>query len=172
VLDAEIGRILALGVTFAGGADLGALEAGAARVVKTKVYETGTPVATGAIAAAVHFGRHAAGLLVAELNGVSPVVPRRLPGVDKARVQADYHPHLSRGAATGDTWTPAGAIAEARRCLSCGACFECDSCYKYCPDQAVLKPLGPGEPYRFKLEFCQGCNKCAEQCPSNYIEMR
>ena len=73
---------------------------------------------------------------------------------------------------TGETWPAAGAIAEAQRCLSCGACFECDSCYKYCPDQAVLRPLAPGEPYRFKLEFCQGCNKCAEQCPSNYIEMR
>ena len=172
VLDAEIGRILALGVRFAGRVDPGAAEAAATRVVKTKVYEPGTPVATGAIAAAVHFGRHAAALLVADLTGVAPAVARRLPAVDKTRVQADYHPHLSRGATTGDTWTPAGAIAEARRCLTCGACFECDSCYKYCPDQAVLKPLGPGQPYRFKLEFCQGCNKCAEQCPSNYIEMR
>jgi Pyruvate/2-oxoacid:ferredoxin oxidoreductase delta subunit len=172
VLDAEISRIVALGVTFAGGADPGGVEAGSARVVKTKVYEDGTAVATGAVAAAVHFGRHAAMMLVAEMSGAAAAAPAKLPPVVKDRVQLDYHLHQARGEATGETWAPAGAIAEARRCLSCGACFECDNCYKYCPDQAVLKPLAPGQPYRFKLEFCQGCNKCAEQCPSNYIEMR
>jgi Pyruvate/2-oxoacid:ferredoxin oxidoreductase delta subunit len=172
VLDAEIARILALGVAFSGRADLAAAEAAAARVVKTKVYEPGTPVATGAIAAAVHFGRHAAALLDADVSGGAAAAPSKLPPVDKQKVQADYHPHQPRGEAGGEAWTSAAAIAEARRCLSCGACFECDNCYKYCPDQAVLRPLAPGEPYRFKLEFCQGCNKCAEQCPSSYIEMR
>jgi len=172
ILDAEIGRILALGVTFAGGADPGEMDARAPRVVKTKVYEDGTPVATGAVAAAVHFGRHAAMMLVAEMSGEAAATTAKLPPVVKERVQLDYHLHQARGGTTGETWSPAGAIAEARRCLSCGACFECDNCWKYCPDQAVLKPLAPGQPYRFKLEFCQGCNKCAEQCPSNYIEMR
>ena len=63
-------------------------------------------------------------------------------------------------------------IAEAKRCMSCGLCFQCDNCYKYCQDQAVIKPFEKGQPYRFKLEFCQGCKKCAEECPCGYIEMR
>jgi len=172
VLDAEVARILALGVAFAGRADLTAAEAAAPRLVKTKVYEAGSPVAPGAIAAAVHFGRRAAALVDADVSGAAVAVPATLPPVDKSKVQADYHLHAPRGEAMGETWPPGAAIAEARRCLSCGGCFECDACYKYCPDQAVLKPLAPGEPYRFKLEFCQGCNKCAEQCPSGYIEMR
>ena len=172
VLDAEIARILALGVTFAGRADTAAAESAAPRLLKTKVYEPGTPVATGAIAAAVHFGRHAAALLDADVSGTTVAAAAKLPPVDKSRVQADYHLHAPRGEAAGETWPAGAAIAEARRCLSCGGCFECDNCYKYCPDQAVLKPLAPGEPYRFKLEFCQGCNKCAEQCPTGYIEMR
>ncbi|MGE5199645.1 MAG: FAD-dependent oxidoreductase, partial [Rhodospirillaceae bacterium] len=171
VLDAEIARILALGVTFAGRADLASAEAAAPRLVKTKVYESGAPVAPGAIPAAVHFGRHAAALLDADVSGAA-AAPATLPPVEKSRVQADYHLHAPRGEAAGETWPAGAAIAEARRCLSCGACFECDNCYKYCPDQAVLKPVEPGEPYRFKLEFCQGCSKCAEQCPSGYIDMR
>jgi Pyruvate/2-oxoacid:ferredoxin oxidoreductase delta subunit len=34
-----------------------------------------------------------------------------------------------------------------------------------------VKPATPGEPYRFKMDFCQGCKKCAEECPCGYIEM-
>ena len=64
------------------------------------------------------------------------------------------------------------AVAEAKRCLSCGMCFECDTCWQYCQERAIQKPVGPGEPYRIKLEFCTGCKKCAEQCPCGYIEMR
>ncbi|MBI4733667.1 MAG: hypothetical protein HY779_02440, partial [Rubrobacteridae bacterium] len=28
-----------------------------------------------------------------------------------------------------------------------------------------------GDRYEFKLEFCVGCRKCAEECPCNYIDM-
>ncbi len=31
----------------------------------------------------------------------------------------------------------AAAIAEAKRCMSCGMCFECDNCVVYCPQTAV-----------------------------------
>jgi Pyruvate/2-oxoacid:ferredoxin oxidoreductase delta subunit len=172
VLDAEVDRILALGVTFVGSADLAAVEASAPRVVKTQVYENGAPVATGAIAAAVHFGRHAAALLDAQIQGAEAEAVPKPPPVDKSKVLVDHYLRQPRGATTAQTWSPADAVSEAQRCLSCGACFECDNCWKYCPDQAVIRPLERGQPYRFKLEFCQGCNKCAEQCPSNYIEMR
>jgi len=56
--------------------------------------------------------------------------------------------------------------------LSCGLCYHCDNCWKYCQDQAVIKPFDKGQPYRFKLEFCQGCKKCAEECPCGYVEMK
>ena len=63
------------------------------------------------------------------------------------------------------------AVAEAARCLSCGECFDCGTCWSYCQDNAIVKPLIAGDPYKFKLEFCKGCDKCAEQCPCGYIEM-
>jgi NADPH-dependent glutamate synthase beta subunit-like oxidoreductase len=63
------------------------------------------------------------------------------------------------------------AIHEAKRCMSCGKCFDCGNCWSYCQDNAVIKPLIKGEAYKFKLEFCNGCKKCAENCPCGYIEM-
>ena len=31
------------------------------------------------------------------------------------------------------------AVAEAKRCMSCGLCFECDNCVIYCPQTAVKR---------------------------------
>jgi NADPH-dependent glutamate synthase beta subunit-like oxidoreductase len=66
--------------------------------------------------------------------------------------------------------TSAQAIYEARRCLSCGNCFECDGCLGACPEDAVIK-IGPGERYRFDYDRCTGCGTCFEQCPVHAIEM-
>ncbi len=63
------------------------------------------------------------------------------------------------------------AFAEADRCMSCGYCFDCEKCWLYCQDEAIEKPLAPGELYRFKLGNCTGCKKCAEICPCGFIEM-
>lgn len=62
------------------------------------------------------------------------------------------------------------ALLEARRCLSCGNCFECDTCYGVCPDNAVIK-LGPGKRYDINYDFCKGCGLCAEECPCGAIDM-
>lgn len=64
----------------------------------------------------------------------------------------------------------AEALFEARRCLSCGNCFECDGCYGACPEDAIIK-LGPGKRYRFNFDLCTGCAVCYEQCPCHAIEM-
>lgn len=66
--------------------------------------------------------------------------------------------------------TDAEAEFEARRCLSCGNCFECDGCFGACPEDAVIK-LGKGNRYRFDYERCTGCATCYEQCPVHAIEM-
>jgi len=63
------------------------------------------------------------------------------------------------------------ALYEARRCLSCGNCFSCDNCYGVCPDNAVLKPGPPGEPYAIDLDYCKGCGICVSECPCGAIEM-
>ena len=62
------------------------------------------------------------------------------------------------------------ASFEARRCLSCGNCCECDGCVGACPEDAVIK-LGEGHRYRFDYDRCTGCGACFEQCPVHSIEM-
>lgn len=66
--------------------------------------------------------------------------------------------------------TAEAAHFEARRCLSCGNCFECDGCLGACPEDAVIK-LGKGQRYRFDYDRCTGCAACYEQCPVHAIEM-
>jgi formate dehydrogenase beta subunit len=66
--------------------------------------------------------------------------------------------------------TESDALFEARRCLSCGNCFECDGCYGACPEGAIIK-LGPGKRYRYNFDLCTGCAVCFEQCPCHAIEM-
>ena len=66
--------------------------------------------------------------------------------------------------------TMAEATFEARRCLSCGNCFECDGCLGACPEDAIIK-LGKGHRYRFDYEKCTGCASCFDQCPAHAIEM-
>jgi len=62
------------------------------------------------------------------------------------------------------------ALYEARRCLSCGNCFECDTCYGVCPDNAVIK-LGPGKRFSFNYDYCKGCGLCVAECPCGAIKM-
>lgn len=61
-------------------------------------------------------------------------------------------------------------IAEAKRCLSCGMCFDCETCWMFCQN-SVFERLPKGQHYKFKIELCNGCKKCAEECPCGYIEM-
>ena len=59
---------------------------------------------------------------------------------------------------------------EARRCLSCGNCFECDNCLAACPEGAISK-VGPGLGYSVDDMKCTGCSTCFQQCPCHAIEM-
>jgi pyruvate ferredoxin oxidoreductase beta subunit len=68
--------------------------------------------------------------------------------------------------------TPVGDYLrlQARRCLSCGNCSECDNCFGVCPDNAVIK-LAPGHRYDIDLDYCKGCGLCASECPCGAITM-
>ena len=59
---------------------------------------------------------------------------------------------------------------EARRCLSCGNCFECDNCLAACPEGAISK-VCPGLGYSVDDMKCTGCSTCFQQCPCHAIEM-
>ena len=67
------------------------------------------------------------------------------------------------------------AVAEAKRCMSCGMCFECDNCVIYCPQEAVKRtPKSESTMGRYvytDYDRCIGCHICADVCPTGYIKM-
>jgi NADPH-dependent glutamate synthase beta subunit-like oxidoreductase len=168
----------------------GAISDGAASESATsesKVYAGGDALSLGLVTIAIYQGRHAAEAIHRRFRGLEPEEESKLPSVKSDRVMLQWYQEALRNQAAKlaagerlskpwDEFTPtlteAEAIAEARRCMSCGSCFDCGNCWSYCQDQAVIKSVTPGEPYRFKLEFCNGCNKCKENCPCGLIEMR
>jgi len=63
------------------------------------------------------------------------------------------------------------AQREAGRCFNCGSCTECDNCFVFCPDFAVLRTGDPEHPYRIDTDYCKGCGICAYECPRGAIQL-
>jgi NADPH-dependent glutamate synthase beta subunit-like oxidoreductase len=59
-------------------------------------------------------------------------------------------------------------MAEARRCLHCGACHQCDTCMIQCPEGAISKTE---EGYAIDYNKCTGCRVCVQECPTSAIDM-
>jgi Pyruvate/2-oxoacid:ferredoxin oxidoreductase delta subunit len=150
-------------------------------------FAGGDVLELGIVTTAIYHGRRAAETIHARLRGLPAEAAFAPPVITRERMRLDYYPKQARAAAetvpvaerlqdphreVNLGLTREQAIAEAKRCMSCGLCFDCGNCWKYCQDQAVIKPLERSQLYRFKLEFCTGCKKCAEECPCGYIEMR
>jgi NADPH-dependent glutamate synthase beta subunit-like oxidoreductase len=57
------------------------------------------------------------------------------------------------------------AQAQTERCFSCGNCVECDNCFYFCPDMAVVKDESSPTHYRVLDQYCKGCGCCLEECP-------
>jgi NADPH-dependent glutamate synthase beta subunit-like oxidoreductase len=91
-----------------------------------------------------------------------------------AEAKAQQHLEIEKAVETFDEivagYTTEEAVYEAQRCLSCGNCFECDSCYGACPEGAISKN-GKGDGYTINYDLCTGCGVCAEQCPCHALDM-
>jgi len=147
------------------------------------VYSGGDDLALGLVTIAVGQGRFAAEAIDARLRGTTPEKPGIGPtiGLDRmklgwykesARHERAHVPVADRGLETEIErgLSEDEALEEAKRCLSCGMCMDCETCWMYCTNSAFVK-LPKGEHYRIKLELCNGCKKCAEECPCGYIDL-
>ena len=129
-------------------------------------------------------GKKAARHIDAWLRGTTYGRPEKHPAIDFAGLHLPIYsdalrstepelPVEARGSGFDEVVSALAemeALHEARRCLSCGNCFECDQCYAACPEDAIEK-LGPGRRYRFDYALCTGCAVCFDTCPCHAIEM-
>ena len=70
----------------------------------------------------------------------------------------------------GQTLSHEQALAEAKRCLSCGHCNLCGRCLVFCPD-ASLSVNNQGTKPEVDEMHCKGCGICAYECPRRAITM-
>jgi NADPH-dependent glutamate synthase beta subunit-like oxidoreductase/Pyruvate/2-oxoacid:ferredoxin oxidoreductase delta subunit len=154
-----------------------------------KTWAGGDAVNLGLATIAQAQGRQAAEAIHRAFRGLPAPQPPDLPevGPDKPnknfwlekQQQAVDEAHIAVEEAlasldreTTRTFNAEEARQEAARCMSCGLCFDCENCFKFCTDNAVLRPPEKGGKYEFKLQFCTGCKKCMEECPCGYIDMK
>jgi formate dehydrogenase (NADP+) beta subunit len=128
-------------------------------------------------------GKKAARCIDAWLRGVDQRPPAKHPIISFAGLHLPIYadaarsqePELSLEARTGfaeivHALSAPAALHEAKRCLSCGNCFECDQCFAACPQHAIAK-LAPRCGYEIDYLRCTGCSVCMEQCPCHAMEM-
>ncbi|MCK5185104.1 MAG: 4Fe-4S binding protein, partial [Candidatus Heimdallarchaeota archaeon] len=49
-------------------------------------------------------------------------------------------------------------------------CTKCTTCFFLCPDSAIT--MDDEEIPVMDFDYCKGCGICAEECPSDAIEMK
>lgn len=157
---------------------------------ETKIQNTfagGDALELGLVTIAVFNGRKAAEVIHNRFQNIEPQKVEKLPVITHDKVILSYYESKLRNEPfklpsedrlkdlnleITSTLTEEQVIDEAKRCMSCGSCFDCGTCWSYCQDQAIVKPVTKHQSYKFKLDFCNGCKKCADNCPCGYIEMR
>jgi NADPH-dependent glutamate synthase beta subunit-like oxidoreductase len=147
------------------------------------VYAGGDDIELGLATIAISQGRFAAEAIDARFRGrtlerraAAPCIPAEKvklewykPAARHERKhippeQRDLHTEIELGLSAEE------AAEEAKRCMSCGMCMDCETCWMYCTNNCFVR-LPKGEHYKVKLELCNGCKKCADACPCGYIEM-
>jgi NADPH-dependent glutamate synthase beta subunit-like oxidoreductase/Pyruvate/2-oxoacid:ferredoxin oxidoreductase delta subunit len=147
------------------------------------VYAGGDDVKLGLVTVAIAQGAFAAEAIDACFRGKQLARPVLPPPIPAERLKLDWYKgaprherqHLPVEQRTMEAEIESGlseaeVLEEAKRCMSCGLCMDCESCWMYCTPNCFVK-LPKGEHYRVRMELCNGCKKCAEACPCGYIEM-
>jgi NADPH-dependent glutamate synthase beta subunit-like oxidoreductase len=147
------------------------------------VYAGGDDIDLGLATIAISQGRFAAEAIDARFRGRTLQAPAPAPCIPAETLKLEWYKPAERherkhtaldqrdlateiefGLSTEE------AIDEAKRCMSCGMCMDCETCWMYCTNNCFVR-LPKGEHYKVKLEVCNGCKKCADACPCGYIEM-
>ena len=150
-------------------------------------FAGGDNIELGLATIAIFQGRKAAETIHNRFRNIQPEPVEEKPVITHDKMVLSYYESKARneafeipaedrlkelGLEITSTLTEDQVVNEAMRCMSCASCFDCGTCWSYCQDQAIVKPLKKYDEYKFKMDFCNGCKKCAENCPCGYIEMK
>jgi NADPH-dependent glutamate synthase beta subunit-like oxidoreductase len=158
------------------------------RTSHARVWTGGDNINLGLATIAIGQGSTAADSIHAALRGEQPGEPPQVPKVPSARLKLDFYeakPRTQRGALTpaerlasphaeiDKGITQEQLLEEASRCMSCGFCFGCERCWMYCTPSCFTKVAerAPGTYFKIKLDTCDGCKKCADECPCGFLDM-
>ena len=153
-----------------------------------KVWTGGDNINLGLATIAIGQGRTAADSIHATLRGEALGEPPALPKIPLSRLKLDFYeakPRTQRGAVAPAERlakphaeidlgiTKEQVLEEASRCMSCGFCFGCERCWMYCTPSCFTKVAEkkPGTYFKIKLDTCDGCKKCADECPCGFLDM-
>jgi Pyruvate/2-oxoacid:ferredoxin oxidoreductase delta subunit len=125
---------------------------------------------------AIAQGRRAAEEIDAALQGKTIPEPVASVVIKSDRMKMEWYPKLETHVtaeiqAASANFSAEDAIAEAARCMSCGMCMDCETCWMYCSSNGFLKQP-KGQHYKLHLDRCNGCGKCVDACPCGYLEMQ
>jgi len=144
------------------------------------LFAGGDNTGLGTVTQAIAQGRLAAEAMDQQFRGLEPEKPMSLPVITPDKIRLDWYQSAPRQLETeaeeqrfavhDADWSEEAIANEAKRCMSCGMCMDCETCWMYCSNNCFVR-LPKGEHCRIKLELCNGCKKCAEACPTGYIEL-
>jgi NADPH-dependent glutamate synthase beta subunit-like oxidoreductase len=152
------------------------------------IWSGGDTLTLGLATISIGQGRKAAESIHAKLRGTEAKAPFEKPAIGKDRILLDWYEakpraerkvlapeeRLARPMEEMDLGiTQEAALEEAARCFSCGLCFGCENCWMYCQSNCFkkIKEITPGHYYDIDLKTCDGCKKCAEECPCGFLEL-
>jgi NADPH-dependent glutamate synthase beta subunit-like oxidoreductase len=153
--------------------------------VSDDIYAGGDVLNLGLVTDALAHGREAALSIHSDLREMAYPESEKLVIIHSDKMKLEHYDSASRHEEqhlpvekrfggleieVASTYSEEELIAEAKRCMSCGYCFDCGKCWEFCQDNAVKKGE-PGEIYTYDSGLCTGCKKCAEECPCGFLDM-